>query len=94
MGPSLGFVTNGFFFSVDLCYILWSVLLHHLICIAPLVEYIALLELYCASVSQHYLSFKLSGKVVFFHLFAICPFISSLLLHSFSNYTVALRDER
>ena len=30
---------------------------------------IAPLELYCASVSQYYLSFKLSGKVVFFHLF-------------------------
>ena len=29
MGPSLGFVTDGFFFSVELCYILWSVLLHH-----------------------------------------------------------------
>ena len=57
MGPSLGFVTNVFysaqngsesrfrdkcfFFSVDLCYILWSVLLHHLICIAPLAELIA-----------------------------------------------------
>ena len=50
MGPSLGFVANVFyspqngsesrfrdkcfFFSVDLCYILRSVLLHHLICIA------------------------------------------------------------
>ena len=36
MGPSLGFVTDGFSFSVELCYILWSVLLHHWICIAPL----------------------------------------------------------
>ena len=35
MGPSLGFVTD-VFFSVELCYILWSVLLHHGICIAPL----------------------------------------------------------
>ena len=26
------------FFRVDLCYILWSVLLHHLICNAPLLE--------------------------------------------------------
>ena len=26
------------FFRVDLCYLLWSVLLHHLICIAPLLE--------------------------------------------------------
>ena len=69
MGPSLGFVTNVLFFSVDLCFILWSVLLHHLICLAPLVELITPSELYCASVSQHYLSFKLSGKVVFFHLF-------------------------
>ena len=57
------------FFSVDLCYILWSVLLHHLICNAPLLELTAPLNLYCASVSQNYLSFKLSGKVVFFHLF-------------------------
>ena len=30
---------------------------------------IAPLELYCASVSQYYLIFKLSGKVVFFHIF-------------------------
>ena len=74
MGPSLGFVTNAFFFSVDLCYILWSVLLHHLICIAPLLELIAPLEFYCASVSQYYLSFKLSGKVVFFHLFCHLSF--------------------
>ena len=76
MGLSLGFVTNVFFFSVDLCYILWSVLLHHLICIAPLVESGAPLELYCASVSQYYLSFKLSGKVVFFHLFCHLSFYS------------------
>ena len=57
---------------------------------------IASFDLYCASVSQYYLSFKLSGKVVFFTFFAICPFISSLLLHSFSNYMyiVALRDDR
>ena len=83
------------FFSVDLCYILWSVLLHHLIIIiVPLVEINCKLELYCASVSQYYLSFKSSGKVVFFTFFAICPFISSLLLHSFSNYIVALRDDR
>ena len=34
---SLGFVSN-VFFRVDLCYILWSVLLHHLICNAPLLE--------------------------------------------------------
>ena len=71
-------------------YILWSVLLHHLICIAPLLELIAPLleliaplleliaplELYCASVSQYYLSFKLSGKVVFFHLFCHLYFYS------------------
>ena len=94
MGPSLGFVTNVFFLVFNLCYILRSVLLHHLICIEPLVELITPLELYCAGVSQYYLSFKLSGKVVFFHLFAICPFISSSLLHSFSNYIVALRDDR
>ena len=94
MGPSLGFVTNVFFFSVDLCYILWSVLLHHLICMRHCWRLVAPLELYCTSVSQYYLSFKLSGKVVFFTFFAICPFISSLLLHSFSNYIVALRDDR
>ena len=74
MGPSLSFVTNVFFFSVDLCYILWSVLLHHWICIAPLLELIAPLDFYCASVSQYYLSFKLSGKVVFFHLFCHLSF--------------------
>ena len=27
------------FFEVDLCYILWSVLLHHLICLLPLLEF-------------------------------------------------------
>ena len=58
-----------FFFSVDMCYISWSVLLHHLICIRHCWRLIAPLELYCASASQYYLSFKLSGKVVFFHLF-------------------------
>ena len=52
------------------------------------------LEVYCASVSQYYLSFKLSGKVVFYHLFCHLSFFSSLLLHSFSNYIIALRDER
>ena len=35
---------------------------------------IASLELYCTSVSQYYLSFKLSGKVVFFHLFCHLSF--------------------
>ena len=35
---------------------------------------IAILDLYCASVSQYYLSFKLSGKVVFFHLFCHLSF--------------------
>ena len=30
---------------------------------------IATLDFYCASVSRYYLSFKFSGKVVFFHLF-------------------------
>ena len=44
MGPSLGFVTDVSFFSVGLCYILWSVLLHHWICIAPLLELIAHFE--------------------------------------------------
>ena len=35
---------------------------------------IAPLDWYCASVSQYYLSFKLSGKVVFFHLFCHLSF--------------------
>ena len=86
-----------FFFRVDLSYILWSVLLHHLICIAPLLELIAPLDLYCASVSQYYLSFKLSGKVVFFHLFShlfFYLFAPAAIVHSFSNYIVALRDDR
>ena len=73
MDPSLGFMTDVFlFFSVDLCYILWSLSpfdLH-----VALLELIAPLELYCASVSQDYLSFKLSGKVVFFHLFCHLSF--------------------
>ena len=95
MSPSLGFVTD-VFFSVDLCYILWSVLLHHLICIVPLLErLIAPLELYCASVSQYYLSFKLSGKVVFFHFFCHLSFyFFAPAAFIFSNYIVALRDDR
>ena len=68
MGPSLGFVTDVFFFSVDLRYILWSLSPSDLY-FAIVGGLIAPLELYCASVSQYYLSFKLSGKVVFFHLF-------------------------
>ena len=91
MGPSLGFVTN-VFFLVSTCVTYYGLFY----CTTGLVarhcwRLIAPLELYCASVSQYYLSFKLSGKVdVFFTFFAICPFISSLLLHSFSNYIVTL----
>ena len=50
----------------------------------------------CASVSQYYLSFKLSGKVVFFHLFchlSFYLFAPVAIVHSFSNYIVALRDD-
>ena len=81
------FVLGG---GVDLCYILWSVLLHHLFCIEPL-------DLYCASVSQYYLSLELSGKVVFFHLFchlSFYLFAPAAIVHSFSNYIVVLRDDR
>ena len=90
-------MTNVCFFSVDLCFILWSVLLHHLIYVAPLVELIAPLELYFASISQYYLSFKLSGKVVFFHFFchlSFYLFAPAATVHSFSNYIVALRDDQ
>ena len=73
MDPSLGFVTN-VFFSVDLCCILWSVLLHCTIWFVLCHCSPTPLELYCASVSQYYLSFKLSGKVVFFHLFSHLSF--------------------
>ena len=70
MGPSLGFVTNVWFFLVSTCVTyyglfyctIWFVMRHCWRLTAPL-------NLYCASVSQNYLSFKLSGKVVFFHLF-------------------------
>ena len=77
MGPSLGFVSNVWFFfggggGVDLCYILWSVLLHHLFCIEPL-------DLYCASVSQYYV-WSYQERLYFFTFFAICPSICSLLL--------------
>ena len=58
MGPSLGFVTDAFYF---LC----GAVLHIMVCsIAPLDLYVPLLEinctleLYCAIVSQYYLSFK------------------------------------
>ena len=94
-GSESRFRDKCFFFLVSTCVtyyglfyrIIWFVLRHCLRIIAPL-------ELYCASVSQYYLSFKLSGRLYFFTFFAICPFISSLLLHSFSNYIVALRDDR
>ena len=90
-------------------YILWSVLLHHLICIAPLLELIAplleliapLLEINCTIgvVLRQCFSILFEFQVIrkgciFFTFFAICTFISSLLLHSFSNYIVALRDDR
>ena len=58
---------------------------------------IAPLDVYCASVSQYYLSFQLSGKVVFFHLFCHLSFYffaPAAIVHSFSNYIVALRDDR
>ena len=96
-GSESRFRVKCFFFRVNLCYILWSVLLHHLICITPLLELIAPLDLYCASVSQYYLSFKLSGKVVFFHLFchlSFHMFAPAAIVHSFSNYIDALRDNR
>ena len=65
MGPSLGFVTDVFFLVLT-CVTYYGLLyctIGFVLChcwrfrIAPL-------ELYCASVSQYYLSFKLSGKVV------------------------------
>ena len=66
MGPSLGFVTDVFYF---LC---WAVLNIMVCSIAPLDLYCAIgdfkiapLESYCAIVSGYYLSFKWSGKVVF-----------------------------
>ena len=95
MGPSLGFMTNVFFFSVDLCYILWSVLLHYLICIAPLVEINCTIGVVLRQCFSILFEFQVIRKgCVFSPFFAICPFISSLLLHSFSNYIVALRDDR
>ena len=80
--------TSVTYYSLFYC-IIWFVL-RHWSCIAPL-------ELYCASVSQYYLSFKLSGKVVFFHLFChlyFYFFAPAAIVHSFSNYIVALRDDR
>ena len=62
MGPSLGFVTDVLVLSCvtyyGLFYCIIGFVLHHCRSL------IAPLELYCASVSQYYLSFKLSGKVV------------------------------
>ena len=69
---------------------------------------IAPLDLYCAIVGVNctigvvlrqcfsiLFEFQVIRKgCIFFTFFAICPFISSLLLHSFSNYIVALRDNR
>ena len=93
-----------FFFCVELCYILWSVLLHHWICVAPLVlccaigELIAPMQLYCAIVSRYNLSFKWSGKVVFFNLFLpfLFLFLRSRCIHSSSRYDLSFkwwRDE-
>ena len=96
-GSESRFRVKCLFFWVDLCYILWSVLLHHLFCIAPLWESNCTIGFVCASVSQYYLSLELSGKVVFFHLFchlSFYLFAPAAIVHSFSNYIVALRDDR
>ena len=77
-------------------------MLHFMVCsIAPLDLYYALLVINCTIgvVLRQFLSILLEFQVIrkdciFFTFFAICPFISSLLLHSFSNYIVALRDDR
>ena len=63
----------------------------------PLLEINCTIGFVLCSVSQYYLSFKLSGKVVFFHLFchlSFSLFAPAAIVHSFSNYIVALRDDR
>ena len=91
MGPSLGFVSNVFFLgSTSVTYyglfycIIWFVLRHCWSLIAPL-------DLYCANVSQYYLSFKLSGKVVFFPL--LCH-LSFLFVRSCCNSAFILELHR
>ena len=59
MGPSPGFVTD-VFFSVEQCYILWSVLLHHWFCITPLLEYNCTIGV----VFRHYFSILFAFQVI------------------------------
>ena len=48
------------FFSVEQCYILWSVLLHHWFCIAPLLEYKCTIGV----VLRHYFSILFAFQVI------------------------------
>ena len=97
MGSSLGFVSNVFFFWVDLCYVLWSVLLHHLIRFAPLLE----INCTIGSVLRQCFSILFEFQVIrkgcifspFCHL-SFYLFAPAAIVHSFSSYIVALRDDR
>ena len=98
MGPSLGFVSNVVVFFLP-TFVTYYGLFYCIICfvLRHCRRLIAPLDLYCASVSQYYLSLELSGKVVFFHLFcrlSFYLFAPAAIVHSCSNYIVALRDDR
>ena len=113
MGPSLGFVTNVFysaqngsesrfrvkcfFFRVDLCYILWSVLLHHLNCISPLLDINCTIRCVLRQCFSILFEFSVIRKGCIFPPFCHLSFYffaPAAIVHSFSNYIVALRDDR
>ena len=77
-GSESRFRDKCFFFSDDLCYILWSVLLHHLMCIVPLLEInwpIGVVLRQCFSIL---FEFQVIRKgCIFFTFFAICVMITS-----------------
>ena len=90
MGPSLGFVTN-VFFRVDLCYILWSVLLHHRISSAPLLEINCTIGVVFRQCFSILFEFQVIRKGCIFHLFChlsfyfFAPAAFILELHRCSN---------
>ena len=91
MGPSLGFVSNVFFSRVNLCYILWSVLLHHLICNAPLLEINCTIGFVLHQCFSILFEFQVIRKGCIFS--PILPFVL-LFLHSCCNSAFILELHR
>ena len=95
MGPSLGFVTC-FFFSVDLCYILWSVLLHNSICIVPLLEVNFIIGVVLRQCFSILFEFQVIRKGCIFSPFLpfVLLFLRSCSIHSRITSLILARDDR